>query len=474
MRNSSNAASLAKAKNNLMAALLPISAGVKRKRQAPPKRQGITPTVYAPSIGLPLRFVLTGILTLFAGMIWIAFRPDILTDYHYGPHVIALTHLFLLGWITSIIMGATYQLVPVALETRLYSEKLGRRQYWLHLTGFAGMVWMFWPWSMKGVLLFGSLLAAGAVLFVYNIARTLARVPKWNVIAFGVAASLFWFSLTVLAGLYLAAAKTWVFSPFAPMAQMHAHAHLGGAGFFVMMIVTVSYKLMPMFALSELQNPRRAWWSLWLLNGGLLGLFVTMLLMSPWKLPFALVMTAGLAFYGIEMAAMLRARKRRVLDWGLKTFLTAISLLAPLSVLGIILSWPGLPATAFTAQLENVYGLLAFLGVITLAILGMLYKIVPFLVWYARYSSEIGKSKVPSLADLHSPNLQVISYWLFVIGLAATCMAIAVQQEGAARASWTLIVASLVFFAINMGQILSHFFRPRIEPLNLKPPTKTA
>ena len=77
---------------------------------------------------------------------------------------------------------------------------------------------------------------------------------------------------------------------------------------------------------------------------------------SPWKLLFALMIIAGLAFYGIEMRAILRARKRRVLDWGLKYFLTAISLLGLLSLLALVLSWPGLPLTPFTGQLENLYG----------------------------------------------------------------------------------------------------------------------
>jgi len=55
-------------------------------------------------------------LSLVTGVLWIAVRPDILASYHYGPHVLAVTHLFTLGWITTIIMGAMYQLVPVALR----------------------------------------------------------------------------------------------------------------------------------------------------------------------------------------------------------------------------------------------------------------------------------------------------------------------------------------------------------------------
>ena len=192
---------------------------------------------------------------------------------------------------------------------------------------------------------------------------------------------------------------------------MHAHAHLGAVGVFIMLIVGISYKLVPMFTLSDIQSRGRAAASVALLNAGLLGSFVTILLRHPLKFAFALVIVAGLACYGIEMAAILRARKRRTLDWGLKYFLTAISLLAPLSVLALVLSWPGLPLTPLTGQLENVYGFLALLGVVSFAIIGMFYKIIPFLVWYGSYSRQIGLSKVPSLADLYSPRLQAVGYW---------------------------------------------------------------
>jgi len=80
-------------------------------------------------------------------------------------------------------MGAVYQLVPVALETKLHSERRARWHYGFHVVGFAGMVWMFWNWNLKQVGHFGSVLAVGVGLFVYNIARTLLRVPKWNVVA---------------------------------------------------------------------------------------------------------------------------------------------------------------------------------------------------------------------------------------------------------------------------------------------------
>ncbi|MBI2925388.1 MAG: hypothetical protein HYY24_06755 [Verrucomicrobia bacterium] len=436
----------------------------REKRQAAAVQVG-TAHPNAPSIAVPLRFVVTGISSLLVGVIWLALRPDILATYHYNQYVLAVTHLFTLGFICSVIMGSMYQLVPVALETKLHSEKLARWQFVLHAVGFVGMVWMFWIWDLKQVGHFGSFVAIGIGMFVFNLAKTLKRVPRWNVVAFGVASALVWLTLTMLAGLYVVAAKCWPFSPFAPIAQMHAHAHLGGIGFFVVMVVAVSYKLVPMFGLSEIRNERRAAWSIKLLNVGLAGLFVGILFDRAWKLAFALVVIGGLAVYGVELRAILRARKRRHLDWALKYFLTAVALLAPVSALAIVLCWPWLPATEFTAQLENVYGLLALLGVVGLAITGMLYKIVPFLVWFARYSMEIGRRKVPALADLYSPALQAIGYWSYLAGLAAVSVSSALGAERAVQWSCAVMALSVGVFAMNMLRVLRHLWRPRVEPL---------
>ncbi len=453
----------------------------------------------APSVTLPLMFTLTGLLALCAGIAWLVVQPSILGTYHYNQNVIAATHLFVLGWICSVVMGAMYQLVPVALETRLYSEKLARWQFVFHIVGFIGMVWMFRVWNMEQVGHFGSVLAVGVGLFVYNIARTLWRVPKWNVTATSVSAALAWISLTIILGLSIAAAKSvneyespssptgaigvllhglkWVsgfLTPFGAISTMHAHAHLGGVGFFTMLIVGVSYKLIPMFTLSEVQSRRRALASVALLNLGLAGSFVTILRHSPLKPAFALMVGAALAIYGWELTAILRARKRRALDWGIKYFLTAIVLLLPLSVLAVVLSWPGLPQNTFTGQLENLYGFLGLIGVVTFAIMGMLYKIIPFLVWFGRYSRQIGRAKVPALADLYSARLQSLGYWAWLAGLTGTGGAIILSNEAGIRIGCGFLALSVGTLVLNVVKMLSHYFKLSPFPLPISTLPKTA
>jgi hypothetical protein len=435
-----------------------------------------------------MAFALTGLASLLFGMGWLTVRPSLLATYHYNQSVIAATHLFVLGWICTVVMGSMYQLVPVALETRLYRERLAAVQFVCHVVGFIGMVWMFSTWNMKQVGHFGSLLTFGVGLFVYNLGRTLKRVPKWNVTAFAVMAALIWISLTVLAGLSIATAKcafeamgdsdaqaspllhglrsiAGFVARFDAISAMHAHAHLGAVGFFTILIVGVSYKLIPMFTLSEVQSPRRAACSLVLLNIGLVGTFLTVLLRSPWKLASGLVIVAALALYGWELLAILRARKRKAPDWGIKYFLTAVALFAPLAVLGIVLTWPGLPLTPFTGQLENVYGFLGLIGVVTLAIIGMLYKIIPFLVWFGRYSKHVGRARVPALADLYSARVQAAGYFLFLGGLAVTIAGSLWQKELLVRCGCGLLTLSAASLAWNVGIMLSHFFKPKVQPL---------
>lgn len=408
---------------------------------------------------MPLAFIGCGVISLlFAGALLMK-RPELLATYHYNQYIISVTHLFVLGWITSVVFGATYQLAPVALEVELFSPKLAGVHLFLHVVGVAGMVALFWQWNLKSAVLFGGLVASGVGLFVYNLSRTLMKIQSRNVVAIGIASSLFWLSVTIAAGLLLVVSKQFGIAAFDPVQQMHAHAHAGVLGFFVILIVTVSYKLIPMFVLSDLVNPQRAIGTVWILNIATLGLGISILLGLPTKVLFAALAVLGLALYGWEMLAILKARKRRQLDWGVKYFLTGVALLVPVSALGLTLSIGRVPLNALTGQMENLYGLLALGGVVTLALIGMLYKIIPFLVWYSRYSSEIGRRKVPSLAELYSKHLQVAGYWSFLGGFVLLCVATQLGHTECVRVAAGVWFVSLALFAVNFTKICLHLRR---------------
>jgi len=444
-------------------------------------------TTNAPSIGVPLGYILFGLACL-AGVIGaLIARPTVLSTYHYNQYVVAAAHLALLGWIASVVFGALYQLVPVALETRLFSERLAVVHLLLHVVGVLGMVWSFWHWNLKHVGHWGSAFALGVALLLFNIIATLIRSRRWTPVSLGIGSAITWLMVTVVAGLALAAGKcsyesienlssdsplaitlrgleaTAAFiARFDQMSIMHAHAHLGALGCFVLLIVTLSFKLLPMFLLSEVQSERRVWWILALLNGGLLGLSFTMATRSAWKLLFAGTVLVALLVYVVEIGAILQARKRRVLDPPLKMFLWSLTILIPIGILAAILSWPGLTLTVITGQLENLYGFLAVFGLMTMAILGMLFKILPFLVWYGTYSRHLGRARVPALGDMYSNRLVVAGAVAHALALVIVSAGILLSNAAAVRWGGTVLAAAVILHGVNFALILSHRVRPRL------------
>lgn len=444
----------------------------------------------APAVGLPLRFLGTGLLALAVLPVLLCMRPEILSTYHYNQYVVAATHLTVLGWLGSVVFGALYQLVPVVLETRLYSERLARWHFLCHLIGFAGMVWMFWEWNLKQVGHFGSVLALGVALGIYNLLRTLGRAPRRSWITFAVASALFWLGATLTVGLGIAAAKCTYesaarLSPASPlgalvhaleatatylkrfdqMGLMHAHAHLGVVGAYVVLLLGVSCKLVPMFALSPAPHAGRVWASLLLLNLAGFGSFFTILHRSDAKLIFTLLGVAGLGLYGWELFRLLRQRRRPVLDVPLRYFLTGLVWLGATCGLAVFLSWPGLTLTPRVGQVENLYGVWALLGALSFCLLGMLYKILPFLVWYRRYGPWIGRQRVPALHELYGSGLLRAAYGLHGLALLVLSAATWWGHASSVRYGAVLLGAAVVSHLVNAGRILSHLWRSVPSPV---------
>jgi hypothetical protein len=96
----------------------------------------------------------------------------------------------------------------------------------------------------------------------------------------------------------------------------------------------------------------------------------------------------------------------------------------------------------------------------------MLYKIAPFLVWFHSYGDRVGIEPVPALADLYSPRMQAAGYGAHVLALGILGLGTVLGREAMVRAGGIVWALSLLCLALNMGCILSHWFRPR----RLRPP----
>jgi hypothetical protein len=64
-----------------------------------------------------------------------------------------------------------------------------------------------------------------------------------------------------------------------------------------------------------------------------------------------------------------------------------------------------------------VFGWILLFGYIGNIITGHLYKIVPFLVWYQRFSPLIGKQKVPMLVDMVPKQGAIFQFYFTILGV---------------------------------------------------------
>jgi cbb3-type cytochrome oxidase subunit 1 len=413
---------------------------------------------------VPLRYFVTAQAAFVTALLWAPWQVSDLLDFYYQGHDLALTHLLTLGWITMTIMGASFQLVPVALETTLWSERLACWQYWIMLFGVAMMVGHFWIGHHHGVAIGAGLVLIAVILFLINMGRTLWLLPRWDIVGRHVAAALVYLASTAIMGNLMALDKMFDFLGGQVLRTIHAHAHLAGIGWVTMMIFGASYKLIPMFSLSELRDERPAYRQFWLLNVGLAGLFVTLLLQSLWAMLFAILIVVAVGLFLWTMYEVLRARRRPRLDWGLRHSLSAMVTLAIATLLGLWLSTGWVAGDEFAARLAFGYGVLALLGWISVTIIGMMYKIIPFLIWHHRYSDFVGLRPVPAATQLLGESTPRTEFWLLYAGIAMTVAGVIFTSALLLQVGTIVLALAGLTFAVTVCRIYRHLV-PRLTPL---------
>lgn len=98
------------------------------------------------------------------------------------------SHFALLGWVSFLLFGLTYESVQRFTDKPLFSEKLGFIQFWLGNIGLFGLAlsYPFMRMSMlKGkdysdallmVIIFGVIETISIFIFIYNIWKSMERV----------------------------------------------------------------------------------------------------------------------------------------------------------------------------------------------------------------------------------------------------------------------------------------------------------
>ncbi|MCB0744582.1 MAG: cbb3-type cytochrome c oxidase subunit I, partial [Ignavibacteriae bacterium] len=234
-------------------------------------------SVYAPPFKIVAKYFITAIISFVLLNLLLLSNYTQFSGFHFRPIIMALTHVATLGWITMIIFGALFQLIPVVLEVKLYSEKLAEIQFWIFSIGIIGFVYSILNFgSGEIIIISAAILNLAMLIFSYNSIATLLKVNKWNLTGFYLASAIFYFFVTAIAGLLMAVNLVFPFVKINHLNYLNLHVHIAFIGWVTMVIMGVSFKLIPMFTLSHGYSLTSGKWALVIINIGLLGLSTVM------------------------------------------------------------------------------------------------------------------------------------------------------------------------------------------------------
>lgn len=438
--------------------------GAGSPRSPAASRTGAPPAVgpRASAPGLALAFIGFGLVALGVGAAWLASEPGLLLLPSSHPRVVALAHLWLPGFLLSVTMGALYQLTPVVLGAAI---PLPRAAGWMHLglqaLGVPVLVGGFVAGRFDGVALGGTAVAIGAVIVATGVMGAFRRSTRRDAVAWSFPLAAGWLLVTVGLGVLLALNRRGSFLPLGVLDLLKAHAHAGLAGFFLTLMQGATFQLVPMFTLADLRGVRGVKVGLVL---GQLGLVLLVPGLACDRrfvaLTGATLLGLGLAASGGALQATLRTRRRRVLEPGLRAFVLGAGLLALAGVSGFaLLVLPAGPDVDSRGNWAAVYGVAIIGGGLSFMLLGMLCKIVPFLVWMTAYGSRVGREPVPLATSLGSRALE--STWLAaqVVAVAALVAGVAAGAIWLVGAGAGLQVVAVAAYLVNVARIGGHLRR---------------
>ena len=406
----------------------------------------------AASLRLPAEhFAASAAFLLLGAIALVIVAPDLAAGLYQSPRVIAATHLFTLGWLTTTIFGAFYQLLPVALGAPIRSTRLGHAAYCAYVPGvalFVSGVALVRPALIHAALV---LVSVGVLCVVVNIGLTLPRATRRDVTWRAIALALSCLVLTLLLGATLAVNLT---SGMLAGLRVHVtavHLHIALIGWVLVTIVGISHRLLPMFLLAHGADARWTGRSLAALITGLALLVIGFAAGSRVILWLAVAsIELGIGCFIAQAYSFARARKRPRLDAGLEHAGVGLLFLVLAALLG-----PAVLAFGRDhARLAVAYVMLGLVGGLSLYVVGQFYKIVPFLAWIVRFRAVVGRRPVPAVADLYSARAARLDLIAFSLGIPAMAAGVLFGSTGVVRLGSALFLAAVLLFVSQLVRIV--------------------
>ena len=237
---------------------------------------GPQPTGLLPTRILPVLYFACAHVALAAACAAIAFDPRAAAGFFYHARMVAIVHLVTLGWISGSILGALYIVGPLALRMPMPARPLDYWAWASFTVGTVGMVSHVWIESFSGMAWSAAMVVVGFVLVSVSMLRSLRTAPISRAVKLHIALAF----LNVLGagsmGLLLGFDKVFHFLPGYVLSNVYAHAHLAAVGWALMMVVGLSYRMLPMVLPSAIPDGKSVYVSALLLEIGVVGLFITL------------------------------------------------------------------------------------------------------------------------------------------------------------------------------------------------------
>lgn len=403
-------------------------------------------TEMAPPFVLVAHFFIAGIVFLsLSGIVLLMMSSDI-SGYIISSSLAAFSHLYLLGFVMMVIFGAMYQLLPVVLEAPIFSKDFAYVQFYMYIVGFSLMVSGFTFSDLHLLIPYGAVITyLSMLIFCFNVFITFYRLENITLVSkFLLIGTIFLFisvSLGLLIGLSLGHGLVAIDID----AWVKAHI-IGTLGGFVMMIVMgVAMVLIPMFSLSHGFDEKWIKAALYLQSFGVALCMISLIAALPLLLKtIALVlMISGITCFVIQVIVILKQRARKQNDYWAKNVMFALVCLVA-SVVACTLYF-----IFDTPLMGMLAGVLFFFGFLLSFIVGHIYKILPFLIWYEKFSPLVGKQKVPLLHQMIHTKIADTQTWMLFISVIVLCLGVGLQVEKLFFMGSVLLLASLVLVAFN-------------------------
>lgn len=414
----------------------------------------------APAISVPLRFLLAApLLALPAAALLLYYGPGLLAT-RWSAAALAATHLITVGFIAHSVIGALMQFLPVAAGADI--RQLHRAAPWLQALLTAGTLLLASGFLLESAALLKAaaalltlVLAAVVIFSGAALTRCAANDATTRAITLGLAG----LGATTALGYVLATlpdrAAAWGIAQIADL-----HAAWGMAGWITVTVIGVALAVVPMFQITPRYPPAVETWLPPLFIGTLVAISLAAttslgMLSSLREWLFALL-AAALAAFGVLTLSLHSASRRRA-DVSVWLWRGGMASLVAVALLGAgALFVPGL---AQLQRFDLLTGILMLAGFAMSVINGMMYKIVPFLVWLHLQQANPQRHLLPHMGQIipqRAMRWQAAAHGTAVaLLIAALAWPIVVYGAGLA---WAV---SQLMLAVNLARAALRFVKLR-------------